>query len=109
MKKEKKIEIIIKALQKNKRKEFRVRANIVRNIHKVKPQIELFRERISKRKIKKRKKENQTKSARKKSLRKKDETVFKGRKHTISFVNLHQQIARMILAGRKKNLQKKVV
>lgn len=46
----KEIEIIIKALQKKtKRKEFRVRANIVRNIHKVKPQIELFRERISKR------------------------------------------------------------
>lgn len=32
-------EIIIKALQK----EFRVRANIVKNIHKVKPQIELSR------------------------------------------------------------------
>lgn len=35
----KETEIIIKALQK----EFRVRANIVKNIHKVKPQIELSR------------------------------------------------------------------
>lgn len=40
----KETEIIIKALQK----EFRVRANIVINIHKVKPQIELSRRRISK-------------------------------------------------------------
>lgn len=93
----------MKALQKGVQSQSKHCKN---NIHKVKPQRELSRKGLVLSRQQKTGK-NKVSSENHKSLQeKKKKTVFKGRKHTISFVNLHQQIARMILAGRKKKFTK---
>lgn len=86
-------------------KESRVRANVVENIHKVKPQIELSRKGLVLSRTKK--KERKTRKHKKPKSEKPTRKEFaKEKRHTIISVNLHQQIARMILAGRKQKFTK---
>lgn len=85
-------------------KESRVRANVIENIHKVKPQIELSRKGLV---LSRTKKERKTRKHKKSKSEKPTRKEFaKEKRHTIISVNLHQQIARMILAGRKQKFTK---